>query len=87
MIYFYLWAVVLVVIALAVPMTAFLEKRRYRRAAGPVEAVKAVEANVDGVEGVDGDSGDEPIADDNIGEFGEPVPAGADDFSAFEDFK
>jgi hypothetical protein len=84
MIYFYLWALVLVIIALAVPVASFLEKRRNKIAAGPVETV---EPNIDTVEGGEDASSEAPVADDGIGEFGESVPAGADDFSAFEDFK
>ena len=84
MIYFYLWVLFLVSITLALPIVAFVEKSRAKKEAaetmGASDAYEEAPAFDDSVE--------EPVAvEDEMAEFGEAVPAGPDDFSAFDDFK
>ncbi len=86
MIFFYLWVVFLAAIMLAVPIVAFVEKSRVKKAAGYGAAAAgavAAEAAFD----------DEPVAEvaaevagDGMNEFGGALPTAADDFSAFDDF-
>lgn len=85
MIYFYLWVLFLLSISLAVPIVAFVEKSRARKA----REERATPAAEDGDQEADLDDAplEEAAVDDGMGEFGEAVPANPDDFSAFEDFK
>jgi hypothetical protein len=83
MIFFYLWVAFLASIVLAVPIVSFVEKSRARKASGYSTPAAAAEVAFE----------DEPVepvaaavADDGMGDFG-AAPAGADDFSAFDDFK
>lgn len=84
MIYFYLWVVVLAVIVFAVPVAVFLEKSRNKKEAGPVEAV---DENAEAGDAMDESAAGAEIVEDDMSAFGESIPAGADDFSAFDDFK
>ena len=85
MIYFYLWVLFLVSISLAVPIVAFVEKSRARKALG--ERATPAAAGEDQEADLDEAAVEEAAVDDGMGEFGETVPANPDDFSAFDDFK
>ncbi len=81
MIYFSLWVVFLLTVLLAVPVAAFLEKRKYR-VANPKPAQASEEPS-------EGDADLEPMDDDakmdEVAEFSEVN--GGDDFSSFDDIK
>jgi hypothetical protein len=85
MIYFYLWVVFLVSILLALPIVAMMEKSRAKKLAGARS--QAAEKAVDQSQVLDDAVAEQPAADAALDEFGQAVPAGADDFSAFDDFK
>jgi len=81
MIYFYMWVLFLVSIVSALPIVAYVEKSRLKKAMGPTSAATGAAAVA-----FDDEPVEEVVADDDMGEFGETAAA-ADDFSAFEDFK
>ena len=84
MIYFYLWVLFLVSISLALPIVAFVEKSRAKKEAA--ETMGATAATDEAL--AFDDAVEEPVAvEDEMAGFGEPVPKGSDDFSAFDDFK
>lgn len=82
MIYFYMWVLFLVSIISALPIVVYVEKSRLKKAMGPTTGAVAGVAAV----AFDDEPVEQVVADDGMGEFG-ATTAGADDFSAFEDFK
>jgi len=86
MIYFYLWVAVLASVIFAVPVAAFMEKSRNKKAAGLVQTTGATSEADDAV-AIDEESPVAEMADDGMDGFGASTPADADDFSAFDDFK
>lgn len=95
MLYFIAWVLFLLVVALAIPVASFLEKRKYA-AANPQPAVEEDQVAFDEEAPVESDDsgdgfGEDPAADfggDEAVEFGEVEATGGDDFSAFdEEFK
>ncbi|MGV3486944.1 MAG: hypothetical protein ACO1RT_21190 [Planctomycetaceae bacterium] len=85
MLYFYLWVLFLLSISLALPIVAYVEKSRARKAAGERAAATADEGGE--AAGFDEAAVEEVAAEEGLDEFGAAMPAGADDFSAFDDFK
>ena len=78
MVYFTLWVVFLLIVLLAVPVTALLEKRK-QRVAKPQQSDEAVEPT-DEAEPLEAEADAEEVA-----EFS--GVDGGDEFSAFDDFK
>ncbi|KAA1257818.1 hypothetical protein LF1_03080 [Rubripirellula obstinata] len=96
MLYFIGWVIFLLVVALAIPVASYLEKRKYAAANPPAataddQAVFDEDAAAEGMESEDGfgqDASDEFGAGEDEVEFGEVEATGGDDFSAFdEEFK
>lgn len=84
MIYFYLWVLFLVSVTLALPIVAFIEKSRAKKEAAESMGATAASEEAPAFD----DSVEEPAAvEEDMAAFGEAVPAGPDDFSAFDDFK
>jgi len=91
MLYFIPWVVFLLVVILAVPVTAWLEKRKLQQASGPAksETEEDFEPTAEG----ETESGEAVAAEETDEGFGEsegadgeiPEPEGGDDFSAFDE--
>jgi hypothetical protein len=93
MLYFIGWVLFLLVVALAIPVASFLEKRKYAAANPQVAAVEdeaSFDENAESDDPVDEfgqESSDEFGGGEEV-EFGEVEATGGDDFSAFdEEFK
>jgi len=80
MIYFYLWVLFLVGILAALPIVAYMEKPKR-------EKTPKTEPAEEGAAAVGADEKAMEPAGDGFEDFGQPVPAGGDDFAAFDDFK
>ncbi len=83
MIYFYLWCAVLALILLAPLVVGLVEKSKNKQAIAADEPAMMTE---DGAM-FDEQAEAEPAVADEMGGFGAEVPAGGDDFAAFDDFK
>jgi len=82
MLYFTLWAIFLLVVLLAVPTAALIEKRRYR-IDNPSENAEVEEpSDEDGSEEV-GEAGDLELPLEEVAEFAEIE--GGDDFPEFDE--
>jgi hypothetical protein len=86
MIYFYLWVLFLLSIVLSVPIVAFVEKSKAKKAMGAREEVATSAAAVGDVM-LDDAEGAAAGVEDNLDEFAQVNPSDPDDFSAFDDFK
>jgi hypothetical protein len=85
MIYFYLWVLFLLSIVLSVPIVAFVEKSKAKKAMGERAAETAAVAD-DEVLLDDAESAPAAV-EENFDEFAPAKSGDADDFSAFDDFK
>ena len=83
MLYFIAWVVFLLVVVLAVPIAAFLEKRRYA-AANPRSEIEDDQASFEEAESADPGEPDDGFGGEEVVEFGEVEATGGDDFSAFD---
>lgn len=92
MLYFIFWVLFLLVVAFAVPVVSFLEKRKYAAANPAPEPDPDMNDDDIAVADADDDPGfaeaDDSFGADPAAEFGEIEATGGDDFSAFdEEFK
>ncbi len=79
--YFYLWCAFILAVILSLPVVNMMEKSREKK------NLPVPDPSSDEGEGIADDAVADEIVDE-ASEFGEPVPSGADDFSAFdEEFK
>jgi hypothetical protein len=87
MIYFYLWVLFLLSIVLSVPIVAFVEKSKVKKAMGERADAGAAAAGA-GEEVLLEDAEAAPASvEENFDEFAQANSGDADDFSAFDDFK
>ena len=90
MLYFIPWAVFLLFVILAIPVTLMMENRKYRSGKPSKSRRKEVDEPLgeeSASEEFTGDDDAEMVGDavDDFGAFADSTPAGGDDFSAFEE--
>lgn len=82
MLIFYAWVVLLAAIIISVPVVYVLENKKNKVAQEPAEAAGDELGEPEMTD--DGTGASDEVPDEMAG-FGEDIPAGEDDFSAFEE--